>query len=258
MTVSLCNVTFQYPGRTLFRDMSVTLSPGAVHWIAGPNGSGKSTFLKMLCGYLLPSGGEILLNGRNLSDIPDRVRAGMVGVLPQIPLYALDFTVEETIRIGCSAKLPRFAPIPEAFRKKMEEAIEYFGLKKLRNVPVNRLSGGERQKAALASVYALSPDILLLDEPFSALDYQTRLSVSDEIGTIIRKEGKTAILVTHDISEAICLADKVFVLTKRPATVKKVFTIQLSVDAYTPMKAREAPEFKDYFNAIWKELDVHV
>jgi iron complex transport system ATP-binding protein len=196
MTVSLCNVTFQYPGRTLFRDMTVTLSPGAVHWIAGPNGSGKSTFLKMLCGYLLPSGGDILLNGRNLSDIPDRVRAGMVGVLPQIPLYALDFTVEETIRIGCSAKLPRFAPIPDTFRKKMEEAIEYFGLKELRNVPVNRLSGGERQKAALASVYALSPDILLLDEPTSALDPGARNHAVAWMNEYAKDH--TVIAVTHD------------------------------------------------------------
>lgn len=102
------------------------------------------------------------------------------------------------------------------------------------------------------------PDILLLDEPFSALDYQTRLSVSDEIGTIIREEGKTAILVTHDISEAISLSDRVVVLSKRPASLKKIFPIQFSTKNHTPMQAREAPEFKDYFNAIWKELDVHV
>ena len=90
------------------------------------------------------------------------------------------------------------------------------------------------------------------------MDYQTRLTVSDEIGSILRQEKKTAILVTHDISEAISLADKVIVLTKRPATVKTIFPIQLSIGNHTPMQAREAPEFKDYFNAIWKELDVHV
>ena len=196
MTVALHNVTFQYPGRTLFRDVTVTLSPGAVHWVAGPNGSGKSTFLKLLCGYLSPSSGEILLNDRRLSDIPDRIRAGMVGVLPQIPLYALDFTVEETIRIGCSAKLPRFAPIPEDFRQKMEEAIAYFGLNELRNIPVNRLSGGERQKAALASVYALSPDILLLDEPTSALDPGARNHAVAWMNEYAKDH--TVIAVTHD------------------------------------------------------------
>ena len=196
MTVTLHNVTFQYPGRTLFRDVTVTLSPGTVHWIAGPNGSGKSTFLKLLCGYLAPASGEILLNNRKLSDIPDRVRAGMVGVLPQIPLYALDFTVEETIRIGCSAKLPRFAPIPEDFRQKMEDAIEYFGLKELRHIPVNRLSGGERQKAALASVYALAPDILLLDEPTSALDPGARNHAVAWMNEYAKDH--TVIAVTHD------------------------------------------------------------
>ena len=122
----------------------------------------------------------------------------------------------------------------------------------------SELSGGMRQRAALIRTLAVRPDILLLDEPFSALDYQTRLSVADEIGTIIRKEGKTALLVSHDISEAISLSDRVIVLSGRPARLKKIHTISLSVENRTPMKAREAPEFREYFNQIWKELDVHV
>ena len=120
------------------------------------------------------------------------------------------------------------------------------------------LSGGMKQRVSFARTLLSGADMLLLDEPFSALDYQTRLSVSDEIGTIIREEGKTAILVTHDISEAISLSDRVVVLSKRPASLKKIFPIQFSTKNHTPMQAREAPEFKDYFNAIWKELDVHV
>ena len=115
-----------------------------------------------------------------------------------------------------------------------------------------------RQRAALIRTLAVRPVILLLDEPFSALDFQTRLSVADEIGTIIRKEGKTALLVSHDISEAISLSDRVIVLSGRPARLKKIHTISLSVENRTPMKAREAPEFREYFNQIWKELDVHV
>ena len=115
-----------------------------------------------------------------------------------------------------------------------------------------------RQRAALIRTLAVKPDILLLDEPFSALDYQTRLFVSDEIATIIRKEKKTAILVTHDISEAIAASDRVLVLSKRPAYLKAEHKIELDIDEKTPMKAREAPKFKDYFNLIWKELDVHV
>ena len=97
-----------------------------------------------------------------------------------------------------------------------------------------------------------------LDEAFSALDYQTRLVVSDEVKKIICREGKTAILVTHDISEAISMADDVVVLTKRPGTIKSIHKIVLTCQERTPIKCREAPEFRDYFNLIWKELDIHV
>ena len=116
------------------------------------------------------------------------------------------------------------------------------------------LSGGMRQRAALVRTLALNPEILLLDEPFSALDYQTRLSVSDDIYKIIRNENKTAILVTHDLSEAISLGDKILVLSKRPANVKKIVPIKLNIENKTPFSARSAPEFKDYFNLLWKEL----
>lgn len=136
--------------------------------------------------------------------------------------------------------------------------IDQYGLGDFKDRFPSELSGGMRQRAALIRTLAVRPDILLLDEPFSALDYQTRLSVADEIGTIIRKEGKTALLVSHDISEAISLSDRVIVLSGRPARLKKIHTISLSVENRTPMKAREAPEFREYFNQIWKELDVHV
>jgi len=115
-----------------------------------------------------------------------------------------------------------------------------------------------RQRAALIRTLAIDPEILLLDEAFSALDYQTRLVVSDEVKQIILKEKKTAILVTHDIAEAISMADKVVVLTSRPGTVKEIHNIQLTCTERTPIKCREAPEFRGYFNTIWKELDIHV
>jgi len=140
----------------------------------------------------------------------------------------------------------------------VEALLDQYGLGDFKEHYPYQLSGGMRQRVALIRTLAVRPDILLLDEPFSALDYQTRLSVADEIGTIIRKEGKTAILVSHDISEAISLADRVVVLSGRPARVKKIYDIKLSIEHYSPMKAREAPEFREYFNAIWKELDVHV
>ncbi|KAF5028659.1 Aliphatic sulfonates import ATP-binding protein SsuB [anaerobic digester metagenome] len=140
----------------------------------------------------------------------------------------------------------------------VEALLDQYGLSDFKEHYPYQLSGGMRQRVALIRTLAIRPDILLLDEPFSALDYQTRLSVSDEIGSIIRKEGKTAILVSHDISEAISLADRVVVLSSRPAKVKRIYDIHLTIDEYSPIKAREAPEFREYFNAIWKELDVHV
>ena len=115
-----------------------------------------------------------------------------------------------------------------------------------------------RQRAALIRTLALKPELLLLDEPFSALDYQTRLNVSDDIGRILKKEGKPAILVTHDISEAISMADRVIILTKRPATVARIVTIDLGLTDRTPLSSRNAPQFKSYFNLIWKELNQYV
>lgn len=142
-------------------------------------------------------------------------------------------------------------------KKHVENLLENYGLYKFRNSRPSQLSGGMRQRAALIRTLALEPDLLLLDEPFSALDYQTRLSVGDDIGTIIRQEGKTAILVTHDIAEAVSMADRVIIFSNRPAFVQKIINIKFSMEERTPMASRNAPEFKTYFNEIWKELNVH-
>ena len=137
----------------------------------------------------------------------------------------------------------------------VEEMLKTYGLDKFRNAHPSQLSGGMRQRAALIRTLALKPELLLLDEPFSALDYQTRLNVSDDIGRILRKEQKTAILVTHDISEAISMADRVIILSARPAHVARIVPIRLSLTERTPLASRSAPEFKSYFNLIWKELN---
>ena len=129
------------------------------------------------------------------------------------------------------------------------------GLDKFRSAHPSELSGGMRQRAALIRTLALKPELLLLDEPFSALDSQTRLSVSDDIGRILRQEKKTAILVTHDISEAISMADRVIILSPRPAIIRKIVPICFDLENRTPMASRNAPEFKSYFNLIWKELN---
>ena len=209
--------------------------------IVGPSGCGKSTILSLLAGLLQPSDGNLAINGT-------------IGYMLQKDHLLHWRSIRQNVLLGLEIQNKL---TPENI-KYTEYLLEQYGLGEFKDHYPWQLSGGMRQRAALIRTLAVKPDILLLDEPFSALDYQTRLSVSDEIGSIIRNSGKTAILVTHDISEAISLADKVIVLSKRPASVKKVFPIRLSLENPSPLQAREAPEFKDYFNAIWKELDVHV
>lgn len=142
-------------------------------------------------------------------------------------------------------------------KDRVEQMLKDYGLACFRNARPSQLSGGMRQRAALIRTLAPDPELLLLDEPFSALDFQTRLSVCDDVWTILQREKKTAILVTHDLSEAVSMADRVLVLTKRPATVCADIRIQFEKEKATPFERRGEPEFKEYFNEIWKELNLH-
>ncbi|HIY04735.1 MAG TPA: ABC transporter ATP-binding protein [Candidatus Anaerotignum merdipullorum] len=243
--ISLNDVSLSYhsvSGETkAVSHLSFSVSEGEFVTIVGPSGCGKSSILSMLAGLLPPSGGSISVNGN-------------IGYMLQ-----KDHLLEwRTIRRNAQLGLELQGKLTAENIAFVDRMLEQYGLAEFKDRFPAELSGGMRQRAALIRTLAVRPDILLLDEPFSALDYQTRLSVADEIGTIIRKEGKTALLVSHDISEAISLSDRVLVLSGRPARLKKIHDIQLSVENRTPMKAREAPEFRDYFNTIWKELDVHV
>ena len=129
-----------------------------------------------------------------------------------------------------------------------------YGLDKFKDKRPSELSGGMKQRAALIRTLAMEPELLLLDEPFSALDYQTRLMVSADICSLIRKTGKTVIMITHDLAEAVSLADRVIVLSKRPATVKEELPIKLTISDNSPLAARHAPEFQDYFSHLWEVL----
>lgn len=140
-------------------------------------------------------------------------------------------------------------------KERAHELLDLYGLRQFETSRPSELSGGMRQRAALIRTLVLEPDLLLLDEPFSALDYQTRLTVGDDIGQIIRKEGKSALLVTHDLSEAISLADRVIILSGRPAAIRQTIPLIFGLSEDTPLNRRNAPEFKTYFNLIWKELN---
>ena len=229
-------------------DISFHIKEGEFAAIVGPSGCGKSTLLSLICGLLKPEKGEILLDGKSIAGEKERI-----GYMLQKDYLFEWRSIYSNVMLGLEIQKKK----SEKYTKRVDQMLKDYGLWDFRDVRPSQLSGGMRQRAALIRTLAMEPDLLLLDEPFSALDYQTRLNVCDDIGKIIKKEGKTAILVTHDISEAISMADRVIVLAARPAYVKKKIPIQFAMEERTPMKARSAPEFKTYFNAIWKELNEH-
>lgn len=227
-------------------DVSFKLSPGEFTAVAGPSGCGKSTLLSLIAGLMKPESGNILLNGEALEE-----NLSGIGYMLQHDHLFEWRTVYRNILLGLEIN----RGLNPDTKKHAEELLEQYGLKQFADSRPSELSGGMRQRAALIRTLVLDPELLLLDEPFSALDYQTRLRVSDDIGQIIRRSGRTALLVTHDLSEAISLADRVIVLTARPASVARIVPIHFDLENDTPLARRNAPEFKTYFNQIWRELD---
>ena len=226
--------------------ISFSMKEGDFLAIVGPSGCGKSTLLHLIAGLLEPEKGLILLNGKYL-----RGSATNIGYMLQKDELLEWRTVYHNVLLGLEIQHSMTARAKE----KARELRDIYGLDQFANSRPSELSGGMRQRAALVRTLVMEPDLLLLDEPFSALDYQTRLTVGDDIGQIIRKEKKSAILVTHDLAEAISLADRVIVLTARPATILQTVPITFQEPDLTPLKRRNAPEFKSYFNLIWKELN---
>lgn len=226
--------------------ISFSMKEGDFLAIVGPSGCGKSTLLHLIAGLLEPEKGLILLNGKYL-----RGSATNIGYMLQKDELLEWRTVYHNVLLGLEIQHSMTARAKE----KARELLDIYGLDQFASSRPSELSGGMRQRAALVRTLVLEPDLLLLDEPFSALDYQTRLNVGDDIGQIIRKEKKSAILVTHDLAEAISLADRVIVLTARPATILQTVPITFQEPDLTPLKRRGAPEFKSYFNLIWKELN---
>ncbi|HAJ77812.1 MAG TPA: spermidine/putrescine ABC transporter ATP-binding protein [Clostridiales bacterium] len=212
--------------------------------IVGPSGCGKTTMLSIMSGILPVTSGKVLLDGNDLASTKT-----YIGYMFQRDELFEWRTVWQNIMLGLEIK----KNITDEQKEYAKKLIEKYGIKDFILKKPRELSGGMRQRVALIRTLVLKPEILLLDEPFSALDFQTRLSVCDDVAGIIKSEHKTAILVTHDISEAISMADRVVVLTKRPATVKKEFKIELTGE--TPLERREDPKFSSLFNKIWEELD---
>ncbi|WP_035379925.1 ABC transporter ATP-binding protein [Fervidicella metallireducens] len=233
-------------------NLNFEVNSGEFVSIVGPSGCGKSTLLSLIAGLIHPSEGKILLNNKEIQNPCNE--CSKIGYMLQKDHLFEWRTIYKNITLGLEIQ----GKLSSENIQRVDYMIKKYGLENFKNYYPQQLSGGMRQRVALIRTLAVNPEILLLDEPFSALDYQTRLAVSDEIYKIIKDEGKTAVMVTHDISEAIAIADRVIILTKRPAEIKDILNINLSIENRTPLKSREAPEFRHYFNAIWKELDVHV
>lgn len=222
--------------------------------IVGPSGCGKSTLLSIISGLLLPESGELLFPGTEALTSYDKQTQSEA--IPQIG-YMLQHdhlfewrNIYQNVILGLEIN----KQLTKEKLERVNKLLQDYDLYKFKDKKPSELSGGMKQRAALIRTLVLEPEILLLDEPFSALDYQTRLSVSADICSIIRSAGKTAVLITHDLSEAISLADRIIVLSKRPAAIKCDLPIHLTIAEDSPLSARNAPEFKEYFNKLWKEI----
>ncbi|MBS4022409.1 MAG: ABC transporter ATP-binding protein [Dethiobacter sp.] len=245
------SMTFHSPAGEIkaLGNISLEIMEGEFVSIVGPSGCGKSTLLNMVAGLIKPASGEICINNKTVQG-----PTSLVGYMPQSDRLFEWRTIWKNVLLGLEVQ----KKVDKHSRGYAEELLTKYGLYEFRNSYPSQLSGGMRQRVALIRTLAINPELLLLDEAFSALDYQTRLVVADEVKQIISRENKTAVLVTHDIAEAISMAERVVVLTKRPGMIKNIHHIALTCSEKTPIKCREALEFKDYFNKIWKELDVHV
>ncbi len=234
-------------GETLaLSDISFSMNPGEFIAIVGPSGCGKSTLLNLICQLAVPEQGSIFYHGK----LPDKQSVRSIGYMLQKD-HLFDWrSIEKNIYLGLEIQ-KKLSLQTKAYAAYL---LQKYGLYDFRHKKPSELSGGMRQRAALIRTLVLKPELLLLDEPFSALDYQTRLNTSNDIASIIREEQKSAILVTHDLSEAVSLADRILVLTPRPGHLKQVIAASFPKNL-TALERRNTNEFRDYFNMLWKEMN---
>lgn len=219
------------------KNINFDVKEGEYISIIGPSGCGKSTLLSIISGLESKTSGEIYINGK-------------IGYMLQKDNLLEWRTIYKNVLLGLEIQKSDTL----GNRKYVEELLKKYGLYEFKDKYPTQLSGGMRQRVALIRTLAIRPNILLLDEAFSALDYQTRLMVTEDIYKILKNENITALMVTHDISEAISMSDRVIVLSHRPATVKKIYDIDFEMENRTPLNCREKPKFSKYFNLMWKEL----
>ncbi len=226
------------------KDVSFDIKKGDFVALVGPSGCGKTTILSLLSGLINASSGEILVN----NEKPNK-KSKVIGYMFQKDNLLPWRTVEKNLYVGLEIQHSN----TEEKRNYALSLLKKYGLENFKTKRPDELSGGMRQRVSLIRTLALNPEILLLDEPFSALDFQTRLKVCDDVLKILKDEKKTALLVTHDIYEAVSMADKIIVLSARPATVKNVHTLTFARDK-TPFERRDTKEATELFQKIWSEI----
>jgi NitT/TauT family transport system ATP-binding protein len=232
--------------------ISLLVEPGDFVGIIGPSGCGKSTLLSLIAGILAPTDGDVLVD-----DVPVSGPSHRIGYMLQQDYLFEWRSILDNAMLGAEVRGMDRARA----RASATQLLERYGLGKFLHHRPQQLSGGMRQRVALARTLCTEPGIVLLDEPFSALDAQTRLALADEVTDILRRENKTVVLVTHDIGEAISMADRVIVLSRRPGTIKAAHAIEFpDIDGRrpTPLEARGLAPFNGYFNTLWNEIDVHI
>ncbi len=239
LKVENINKTYQAQNGEIvaLKDISFDVKEGEYVSIIGPSGCGKSTLLSIIAGLEQKTSGQISIDKK-------------IGYMLQKDNLLEWRTILNNVLFGLEVQKAK----TKENKEYVLELLKKYGLYEFKDKYPNQLSGGMRQRVALIRTLAIKPKILLLDEAFSALDYQTRLMVTNDIYQILKNEEITAIMVTHDISEAISMSDRVIVLTERPATVKDIHTIDFEMENRTPLNCRESPKFSKYFNLLWKEL----
>ena len=229
-------------------NINFSIEEGEFVSIIGPSGCGKSTLLSIIAGLIPKSNGDIYVEGEKITGINDKT-----GYMLQRDCLLEWKNILSNILFGLEIK----RTINKESKEYAENLLKKYELYEFKNRFPSELSGGMRQRASLIRTLCTRPKILLLDEAFSALDYQTRIMVTNDIYNILKKEKITVLMVTHDISEAISMSDRVIVLTKRPGRINKIHEIKFDIKERTPINTRESPEFSKYFNTLWKELSVN-
>ncbi len=229
------------------QNINLRVNKGEFVSIIGPSGCGKSTLLSIIAGLEEKNGGEIYIEGEKVTGISPKI-----GYMLQRDCLLEWRSILSNTMFGLEIKGKK----DKEAKAYVEALLKKYDLYDFKDKYPSELSGGMRQRVALIRTLAVKPKILLLDEAFSALDYQTRIMVTNDIFHILRREGITALVVTHDISEAISMSDRVVVLNARPGTVKDIHKIEFEMENRDPINCRESPKFSQYFNTLWKELGV--